>query len=134
MNVVRNPQNTGYEGLRPDVVRDPNLPESERTLTRYFDTGAFASSAFTGANKLDLGNAGRNLVRGPGIGNIDLSALKEIPLGERIGMQLRFEIFNLTNTAHFANPGGDMATGNFGSITQTVGNPRIVQFAAKIVF
>ena len=134
VNVVRNPQNTGYEGLRPDVVRDPNLPASERTLARYFDTGAFASSAFTGANKLDLGNAGRNLVRGPGLGNIDLSALKEIPLRERIGMQLRFEIFNLTNTAHFANPGGDMATGNFGSITQTVGNPRIVQFAAKIVF
>ena len=134
MNVVRNPQNTGYEGLRPDVVRDPNLPESERTLTRYFDTGAFTKSAFTVAHKLDLGSAGRNLVRGPGLANIDLSALKEISLRERIGLQLRFEFFNLTNTAHFANPSGDMAAGNFGSITQTIGNPRIVQFAVKTIF
>ena len=70
----------------------------------------------------------------PGLGNIDLSALKEIPLRERIGLQLRFEFFNLTNTAHFANPGGDMASGSFGGITQTAGNPRIVQFAVKAVF
>lgn len=134
VNVVRNPQNAGYEGLRPDIVREPNLPESERTLTHYFDTGAFVKSAFTGAHKLDLGNAGRNLVRGPGLGNIDFSALKEVPVRERFAVQLRFEFFNLTNTPHFANPAGDMAAGNFGSITQTAGNPRIVQFGAKMMF
>jgi hypothetical protein len=134
VNEVRNPQNTGYEGLRPDVVGDPNLPGSERTLTRYFDTGAFVTTRFVGAARLALGNAGRNMVRGPGLGNVDLSVAKEFPLREKFGVQLRFEFFNLTNTAHFANPIGNMAAGNFGSITQTVGNPRIVQFAAKAMF
>jgi hypothetical protein len=132
VNVVRNPHNTGFEGLRPDVVRDPNLAEWQRSLTRYFDTGAFLESAFTGSHKHDLGNAGRNLVRGPGLANLDFSVFKEIPLEERARLQLRFEFFNLTNTPHFANPDGNMSDGSFGSITQTIANPRIIQFAAKL--
>jgi hypothetical protein len=134
VNVVRNPQDTGYEGLRPDVLRDPNLASDSRTLPRYFDTAAFAKSRFTGGAKHALGNAGRNLVRGPGFANLDFSIFKEFHPRERVRMQVRGELFNLTNTPHFANPEGNMSVGAFGSITQTVGNPRVVQFAAKLLF
>jgi hypothetical protein len=134
VNVVRNAQDLGYQGLRPDILRDPNLPRSNRTLTRYFDLGAFSKSRFTGSHGHDLGTAGRNLVRGPGFVNLDFSILRDIRIEERATLQLRFEFFNLPNTPHFANPNGNMLAGNFGSITQTIGNPRIIQFGAKIKF
>jgi hypothetical protein len=134
VNVVRNPQDRGFEGLRPDLLSDPNLPSSERTLSKYFDTGAFDKSRFTGSAERDLGNAGRNVVRGPGYVNLDVSTLKDIRIKEGTTLQLRFEAYNLTNTPHFANPNSNMAAGNFGSITQTTGNARIVQFGAKVKF
>ncbi len=134
VNVVRNGQAASFQGLRPNLLRDPNLPDSQRTLTKYFDTSAFDALPFTGPNAHDLGSAGRNLVRGPGLANFDFSMLKHLRINERFSLQLRFEFFNLTNTPHFANPNGDMASGNFGSITQTVGDPRIVQFAVKLMF
>jgi hypothetical protein len=55
-------------------------------------------------------------------------------LSESARLQLRAEFFNLANTPHFANPASAMASGNFGSITQTVGNARIVQFGMKAIF
>jgi hypothetical protein len=134
VNIVRNPQDTGYEGLRPDVLGDPNLARDQRTLVRYFDTSQFSKSRFTGTHKHDLGNAGRNLVRGPDLVNLDFSLFKEMAVRERARLQMRFEFFNLFNTPHFANPIGSMSDGRFGSIVQTVGNPRVVQFAGKLAF
>jgi Carboxypeptidase regulatory-like domain/TonB dependent receptor len=131
VNVVRNSKQPGFEGQRPNLVRDPNLDRSERTLARYFDTGAFNAM---GLEQNELGTAGRNLIRGPGFVNFDFSLFKNFALTERAQLQLRFEFFNLTNTPHFANPNSDFSQGNFGSITGTIGNPRITQFAAKIKF
>jgi hypothetical protein len=76
VNVVRNAQDRGFEGLRHDVLRDPNLPRSDHTLTKYFDVGAFDKSRFTGSHEHDQGDAGRNAVRGPGLVNFDFSTLK----------------------------------------------------------
>lgn len=132
VNVVRNSNLTGFQGLRPDVISGPNLPDSQRTLARYFDTAAFVTTRFTGSHKTDLGDAGRNLVRGPGFTNLDFSLFKELTPRERFKVELRFEFFNLANTPQFANPNGDMSQGDFGSITQTIGNARIVQFASKL--
>jgi hypothetical protein len=132
VNVVRNPQDAAYPGLRPDLVADPNLLAAGPTLAQYFNTKAFSTARFTGANKHAVGTAGRNLVRGPGLTNLDFSVLKDQALREHLAVQLRFEFFNLTNTPHFANPIGDMTNGSFGSVTQTVANPRIVQFGAKV--
>jgi hypothetical protein len=134
VNVVRNPQDNGYEGLRPNASRNPALAGDQQTLARYFDTGAFSAAGFTGANKHALGNAGRNLVRGPGMANLDFSLFKEVLTERKARLQLRFEFFNITNTPHFANPSGDMSSGKFGSITQTTGNPRVAQFAAKLLW
>jgi hypothetical protein len=134
VNVVRNPQDNGYEGLRPNTLRNPALDGDQQTLARYFDTGAFSAAGFTGANKHALGNAGRNLVRGPGMANLDFSLFKEVLTERKARLQLRFEFFNITNTPHFANPSGDMSSGKFGSITQTTGNPRVAQFAAKLLW
>jgi hypothetical protein len=121
----------GYSGLRPNVTRDPNLDPSLRTLQHYFDTAAFTA---TGLGATQPGNAGRNLIRGPGMVNLDASLFKNLVLAGDWGLQIRVEAFNLANTPHFANPNTDLAQGQFGTITQTVGNPRILQFAAKLRF
>lgn len=131
VNVVRSaPQ--GFQGLRPNLVNDPTL--SDPTLDRYFDTAAFST---TGLAATQPGNAGRNILRGPSFANLDFSTFKNIRLNrlrENAQLQLRFEFFNLTNTPHFANPNAVFGGGNFGRITGTVGNPRIIQFAAKVNF
>ncbi|MBZ5568574.1 MAG: carboxypeptidase regulatory-like domain-containing protein [Acidobacteriia bacterium] len=134
INVVRGIQDSGLEGLRPDLLRDPNLPPAKRTLQEYFDVSAFDTSRFTGSHLHDVGNAPRNVLRGPGFVNLDLSVFKGARLKEWGRVQFRVEFFNLANTPHFANPNGSMSAGNFGSITQTIGNPRIIQFAAKVEF
>jgi hypothetical protein len=105
-NVIRNGQLTGYSGLRPNVLRDPNLDPAQRTLARYFDTKAFSVA---GLAKTQPGNAGRNLVRGPGFVNLDASLFKNVPLPKDWLLQIRVEAFNLANTPHFANPNTDFS-------------------------
>ncbi len=83
---------------------------------------------------MDPGNAGRNLLRGPGFVNLDLSIFKTFKVTDALATQVRIEAFNLTNTPHFANPNSDLSGGNVGTITQTIGNARILQFAARLTF
>ena len=73
-------------------------------------------------------------MRGPGLVNLDLRLLKSIPVEGDLQVDLGFEVFNATNSAHFANPNTDMSSGAFGTITQTVGNPRLLQFSARVRF
>ena len=140
VNVVRNAQKQPSPGLRPDLVGNPTLPRSQRTLDRYFNTRAFDASRFncnppTDPTCLAPGTAGRNLVRGPGFVNFDYSLFKDFAFTENKKLQVRFEAFNLLNTPHFGNPQGNFGGGaDFGRIRRTVGNPRILQFAAKFLF
>jgi hypothetical protein len=114
-------------------VGDPSEVPGGKRLLEYFNTGAFSSAGLTGTCL--AGDAGRNLVRGPGYINGDFSVFKNFHIRESYTLQTRFEFFNVTNTPHFANPGGDESVpSSFGIITGTIGNPRIVQFAAKVIF
>jgi hypothetical protein len=91
-NVIRDGQLTGYAGLRPNVLHAPNFDSEQRTLAHYFDTTAFSA---IGLAKTQPGNAGRNLVRGPGLVNLDTSLFKSVPLPREWLLQIRFEVFNL---------------------------------------
>jgi hypothetical protein len=81
---------------RPDVVANPNLDRSQRTVTEFFDIAAFQLQA-----PGTFGNSGRNNVRGPGINNFDLSVFKDFVLphvkglggGESPRLQFRTEFF-----------------------------------------
>jgi len=133
VNVVRSAAK-GYEGLRPNLVGDPNAVNSSG---EYFSTRAFSVVGLTGANSTMPGSAGRNILRGPGFANLDFSTFKNFALARfREGMQfqVRVEFFNLTNSRHFANPNAVFGGSNFGFVTGTVGNARIIQFATKLSF
>ncbi|MGZ4822759.1 MAG: outer membrane beta-barrel protein, partial [Terriglobales bacterium] len=90
------------------------------------------------------GNVPRNIFRGPRQSNIDFSLAKMTKLTERVGLQLRWEVFNLFNHPAFQSPqAGGAQFGNYGLIDVENGNskiigtanrPRIMQFAAKISF
>src|SRR6185312_6630235 len=59
-----------------------------------------------------IGNVGRDSLRGPGFFQWDFSGMKNFPLGEKLKLQFRADIFNILNHPNFANPdGGICATG-----------------------
>jgi hypothetical protein len=114
---------------RPDLIRNPNLPGKERNPQRWFDTSAFLQPApFT------FGNAGRNMVTGPGLGNLDMSLQRNVPFGEGQRVELRWEVFNVLNTPHFDIPGRIAFSPNFGRIFSTAESSRQMQFGLKVVF
>ncbi len=86
----------GGDGVRPNIVGKPILPKSERTIGRFINTAAFARPKVG-----DRGNSPRNVVRGGGINNWDLSFLKDIPVKEKVRMQFRWEMFNAFNHTQF---------------------------------
>jgi len=87
---------------------------------------------------------GRNTIEGPGFATADLRISKKVPLGERAGLQLIFDAFNLTNRANFSafNRGQftfNAATRVFAPTTNFLvrtanTDPRILQLAARITF
>ncbi len=89
------------------------------------------------------GNSGSGIIMGPGQFNFDLSILKSTPIRERQMLQFRAEFFNAFNHPQFTNPNygqgaiyalPNFAAGNFGQITSTSVNPRIIQLALKYIF
>jgi hypothetical protein len=139
----------GGFSFRPDVVPgvDPycanySLPDCQ-----------FNRAAFTIPPAGVFGNAGRNLLRGPGFAQVDFSVLKNTQLWEGKSLQLRVDIFNLFNKANFADPSGGLVNTDvetlrqicgFGQSCSTVGNqlggllgsggPRQIQLSARFTF
>src|ERR1700680_4789166 len=96
----------------------------------------FNVSAFTLPPPFTFGNLARNLpdVRGPGIANYDFSVVKNTLITENVGLQFRTEIFNLFNRVQFSPPGLSFGTPQFGVISGQYNNPRLVQFALRLMF
>jgi hypothetical protein len=92
----------------------------------YFDTTAFAPVSIPADQAQRFGNAGRNNVIGPGLFNLDTSLFRDIPVGERVTVQLRCEAMNVLNHPNFAlglqwDGNNNVNDGNFGIVTYTVG-------------
>ena len=119
--------NTGG-GDRPNRIGDPNLDNP--TIAQWFNVAAFAAQPVN-----TIGNTGNNTLHGPPQRRIDLSVFKNVPLSATTRLQLRAEVFNVTNIPSFAAPNSAFGNAGFGSITST-GNAiaRQMQFAAKLLF
>jgi hypothetical protein len=116
-------------GSRPDRVGSGVLPSDQRSLQRWFDT-----PAFTQPPNGVFGNAARNVLYGPGRVNVDASLFKDFAFQERWKLQFRSEFFNVFNTPQFGQPNATIFNPGVGQITSTVGNPRQVQLALRVVF
>lgn len=136
----------GGFAFRPDVVPgvDPycanyNVPNCQ-----------FNAAAFSDPGPGVFGNAGRNILRGPNFGQVDLSIVKNTKLWETGSLQLKMDIFNLFDRANYADPSGGISCGGsvgactgFGVSSSTVGNqigllaaggPRQIQLSARFNF
>jgi hypothetical protein len=80
-----------------------------------------------------FGNEGRNVVRGPGIEDVDLSLFKDFRVSESKRIQFRAECFNTLNHPNFGLPENDLESPAFGQILQA-GPPRLFQLALKFLF
>jgi hypothetical protein len=127
--------NSAEAGLRPNVTGNPNLVPGGRTIYHWFNTAAFSVPPGTKAVPYPTGDAGRNLVVGPGYANLDSSMAKDFKW-ERYTLQVRAEAFNTFNTVHYSNPNADLSQqAYFGTITSVIGSSnRVAQLAAKIIF
>jgi hypothetical protein len=132
---------------RPNLIGDPFAGVSHKIQTdssgskfvQWINPAAFAQpEAGT------FGNLARNKYYGPGFGSVDFSIYKDTKIGERIGTQLRVEMFNLFNRVNLA-PLNNYTGGGFGQIADTVGDwngapgigpgePFNMQLAFKIIF
>jgi outer membrane receptor protein involved in Fe transport len=138
-----------YECQRPDQVGNPNFSRGKRTIGEYFNTGAFVQPQLG-----SFGNATRNVVRGPGVNNWDISIFKEFTVpwfgrhggsmaDENATLQFRTEFFNAWNHTQFnginttfQTQGAGTPSGTSGGFGQVSGarDPRIIQFALKLLF
>ncbi len=80
------------------------------------------------------GNAGRNILRGPGINNWDFSIFKNFSFTESVYLQFRAEAFNLWNHTQFNNPNNNIELRNLGGRVFSAKDPRIGQFGLKLYF
>jgi hypothetical protein len=114
--------------LRADVIGDPELDPSDRTLARWFNTDAFAQPApFT------FGNSRRGILRGDGVVTFDLSLAKNVALGATRTLQLRVEAFNAFNHPNFGLPGHTFGAANFG-VVSSASEGRTIQLGVRFVY
>lgn len=129
--VTQSTNNNAFAGFgiqRPNLVGEPTLSSAERSVSRWFNTAAFAT-----APQFTIGSASRNPVRGPGYRNLDLALARRVQMHGASSIELRAEAFNLTNTPALGAPNGTFGSAAFGTITTAL-DPRVIQVAVKVLF
>ncbi len=141
-----------FSGIGADRADLVNVSNIKQTITghrphpgvvgQWFNPNDFTANAVG-----TFGDTGKNALRGPGYFNTDTAAIKNTKIGERVALQLRAEIFNVTNHPNFAAPANVENSPGFGTIGSTLGSnayggptsygtsqPRIMQFGVKATF
>jgi hypothetical protein len=126
------PSNTNNTAGRPDVTGPVSYPQ---TLAAWFDRTGFTVPA---ANSGRFGNAGRNIVQGPGYVITNLGMAKNVRF-ERVTVQLGASFQNLFNHFNYGQPNMTVNNVAGGTITSThifppAGSPRTGQLSLRFTF
>jgi len=137
----------GQGNNRPSIVpgmKPRILKSSSRTaeMGKWFDTSAYCIAGSTtnnvscpGVGPLSLlGNERPNSLSDPGFRNVDMSVVRNIQLYDRFKFELRGEASNVFNLVNLGAPTGAMNSVNFGKITGSGGNSRILQVGGRLLF
>jgi hypothetical protein len=107
------------------------------TINNWFDETAFVSPGL-----YKFGDSGRDILRGPGFWNVNLSLAKDFKiekLGDQGNLQMRVDAYDVFNHPNFGMPDPSLGDGTTGIINSTAGsfaNPgsRNLQLGAKLSF
>jgi hypothetical protein len=122
--------------------QDPNTPQvngkvkfvnpkaPSNTSHFWFDTSNISDPLVAGT----FGNLPNALCCGPALSNTDISIEKRTRINERWDTEFRAEFYNAWNHTQFKNPDGNFSSAQFGQITQTREDPRVIQFGLKVFF
>jgi len=125
---------------RPNVVSGVSFYPAHQTWHQWVNPAAFSIPA-----QYTYGNAGRDILNGPGEAAWDFSLIRNFPLGESKKLEFRAEMFNILDSPNFTLPNGDVSSSSFGQIINTVqpiagqasggpGDPREIQFALRLTW
>ena len=116
-------QRPNWSGISPKL--------DNPTWQRWFDI-----SQFTNPAAYAFGNAARTYtgLRSDPARNADVSFVKNTRILEKLNLQFRSEFFNLTNTVRFAPPNTSLGNAQFGVVSSIANQPRVIQFALKLVY
>jgi Carboxypeptidase regulatory-like domain len=119
---------------RPDLVPGQKIALDDPQPELFFNKAAFVR------HPRGFGNAGRNIIKGPGFADVDMSVAKNTPIKESVNIQIRAEAFNVFNHPNFAQPNRTLTSSDFGRITATrtargdLGSSRQIQLGMKLTF
>ncbi len=141
---INGPDNTNtntYGQVRANQYRKIHV--INRGTGNWFGTGPSAVAcagpdngicAYGPAGSLAFGTAAVGTERTPGYEQIDASAFKDFHLTEHQAVGFRADAFNVANIASYGNPDNGVTDTNFGQITSTRSNSRIIEFNAHYSF
>jgi hypothetical protein len=104
------------------------LPKGQRTVNRYFNTGAFAAPPPD-----RRGNTGPGIVQGPGLELVDLSIRKQFRIREGKTLRFQGDMFNAFNHANLRGLTTNVSSRDFGALTSS-GPGRDIQLGLKFNF
>ena len=129
-DVANNGEPLTAPSQRPNLACNPNA--GPKTPAQWFDTSCFTMPA-----PFSYGNAGRDIVIGPGLNDFDATVQKQFMLREDMSLQFRLDAFNFFNHPNFNAPVGAgrifSTSSSFGTITSAQ-DPRDMQFSLRLVF
>ena len=123
---------------RPDIAPGRKVDDSiyeNNSPDRWFDPTVFSLQAAG-----TYGNAGRDILEGPGLASFDASLFKTTYITERLNLQFRAEFFNLLNHTNLSIPAHNVVTptgapaSSAGRISRTSTQSRQIQFGMKLSF
>jgi hypothetical protein len=113
--------------IRPDELRNPNLPFEERTVSRWFDPSAFGAP-----RPGSFGTSAKGVIIGPGSNIINLGLSKYFTVTERVKLRWELSATNSFNHPNWANPQTSITSlGQVGVITGTGGVSNLDQSSAR---
>jgi hypothetical protein len=119
---------------RPNYVSGQPLYVANPSPSQWLNPLAFTRQSG------GFGNAGRNILKAPGLQDIDVALSKNTTIRELVSLQFRAEAFNLLNHPNFGQPINNITAATFGQITSTrtargdLGSSRQLQLGMKLIF
>jgi hypothetical protein len=124
--VTQGSNNVGpYHNGMPNQTGSGDGP---KTVDRWFNPADFPP-----VTSGTFGNAKRNDLRGPSWQGLDLSLQKRFGTG-RMGVTVRWDVFNVFNTVNLGLPAADVSAATVGTISSLAGDARLMQFSARVTF